>query len=331
MKATALANSNIALVKYWGKRDERLILPNNSSISMTLDKLHTTTTIEFSDRYKEDSLKIDGRKVVDGEEFGRAVHQLNLVRKMSQSHLHARVESENNFPKAAGLASSASGFAALTLAATKALGLHLDKKELSVLARQGSGSACRSIYGGFAEWQMGTRPDGSDSYAKQIAPKEHWPELCMVVTVVTQEEKKIKSRPGMSQTVANSPLYKAWLETVEGDLEKVRAGILEKNFQLLGATAEVNALKMHATMHTATPHIIYWEPRTITLMKEVMRMREEGLEGYFTIDGGPQVKILCLEKDAKKIMKRAREVKGVQETMLCQAGEETKIIEKGLF
>ncbi len=331
MKATALANSNIALVKYWGKRDERLILPQNPSISMTLDKLHTTTTVEFSDKYKHDQLKIDGKKIADGEEFHRVVHQLNLVRNMAQSHLHARVESENNFPKAAGLASSASGFAAISLAATKAIGLDLTKKELSILARQGSGSASRSVYGGFAEWLQGTHPDGSDSYARQIARSEHWPELCMAVTVVTHGEKKIKSRAGMTQTVANSPLYKTWLETVEADMEKVRKGILEKNFHLVGATAELNALKMHSTMHTTTPHIIYWEPETITLMKEVMQMREDGLDGYFTIDGGPQVKVLCLEKDAKKIVKRLSAIREVKKTFLCHAGEDAKIIGKGLF
>lgn len=331
MKATALANSNIALVKYWGKRDERLILPQNPSISMTLDKLHTTTTVEFSDRYRRDQLKIDGKKIADGEELSRVVRQLNLARNMARSHLHARVESENNFPKAAGLASSASGFAAISLAATKAIGLDLTKKDLSILARQGSGSASRSVYGGFAEWLRGTNPDGGDSYARQIAGPEHWPGLCMVVTVVTRGEKKIKSRAGMSQTVANSPLYRAWLETADGDMEKVRMGIMEKNFQLLGATAELNALKMHATMQTTTPHIIYWEPETITLMKEVMQMREEGLMGYFTIDGGPQVKVLCLEKDAKRIVKRLSATKEVKKTFLCHCGEDAKIVEKGLF
>ncbi len=331
MKATALANSNIALVKYWGKRDERLILPQNSSISMTLDKLHTTTTVEFSDKYRDDQLKIDGKKIAEGEELERVQHVLNLARNMAQTRLHCRVESENNFPKSAGLASSASGFAALALAATKALGLNLDRRELSILARQGSGSASRSIYGGFAEWMKGTHPDGSDSYARQVAGKEHWPELCMAVTVVTGAEKKIKSRAGMAHTVTNSPLYRAWLETVEADLEKVRSGILEKNFPLLGTTAELNALKMHSTMLTTTPRIIYWQPETIDVMKEVVQMREEGIECYFTIDGGPQVKVLCLEKDAKKVLKRAAGVKGVQKTILCRAGEEARIAEKGLF
>ena len=330
MKSTAIANSNIALVKYWGKRNEHLILPHNSSISMTLDGLYTATTVEFSEKNKMDSLSIDGEKIV-GEELERAVQQLSLVRKMSGISEKAKVVSESNFPKAAGLASSASGFAALTLAATKALGLDLSAKELSIIARQGSGSACRSLYGGFVEWQKGTLEDGSDSYAKPIAPQDHWPELTMVVSVVTAKEKKIKSRAGMKQTVANSPLYSTWLETVEADLEKVREGIRERKFAQLGVTAEMNALKMHSTMITTEPHIIYWAPETITMMKEVMAMREEGIECYFTIDGGPQVKILCLDFNAKKIQKRVSEMKEVEKTYVCHAGAGARVEKKGLF
>lgn len=330
MKATAVANSNIALVKYWGKRDEKLILPHNSSISMTLDGLYTTTTVEFSKRQKEDTLKIDGEKIV-GEELERASVQLNLLRMISGNSEKARVESRSNFPKAAGLASSASGFAALTLAASKALGLELNRKMLSILARQGSGSACRSLYGGFVEWQKGSMEDGSDSYAKQIALKDHWPELAMVVSVVTSKAKKIKSRAGMAQTVANSPLYKTWLETVEEDLDMVRNGILERKFTQLGVTSEMNALKMHSTMITTEPHIIYWEPETITMMKEIMAMREEGIEAYFTIDGGPQVKILCMDRNAKKIQKRVSEIKEIEKTYLCHAGDEARVLGKELF
>ncbi|MEK6957742.1 MAG: diphosphomevalonate decarboxylase [archaeon] len=330
MKATAIANSNIALVKYWGKRNEELILPYNSSISMTLDKLYTTTTVEFSKKYSKDELTIDGEKI-SGEELERVERQLNLIRRTAKVSEKAKIASASNFPKAAGLASSASAFAALTLAATKALDLHLPKKELSIIARQGSGSACRSIYGGFVEWQKGTLENGEDSYAMQVAPQNHWPELCMIVNVLTPKQKKIKSRAGMAQTIATSPLYKAWLETVESDLEKVRSGILEKKFPLLGQTAEMNALKMHSTMITTEPHIIYWEPETIVMMKEVMQLREEATECYFTIDGGPQVKVLCLEKDAKKIEKRFSEMKEVQKTFLCKTGGDAKLIDMELF
>ncbi|MCH7902334.1 diphosphomevalonate decarboxylase [archaeon] len=330
MKATAKANSNIALVKYWGKRDEKLILPQNSSISMTLDKLHTITTVEFNGKLKKDELKIDGKKVNENE-TQRVQNHLDLIRKKLGERTFAKVESKNNFPKSAGLASSASGFAALTVAATKALDLHLDKRELSILARQGSGSASRSIDGGFVEWVKGSMEDGSDSYAKVIAPKEHWEELTMIVTILTEKEKKTKSREGMQKTVENSPMYKVWLETIEKDLDDMRHGILEKDFILLGKTAELNALKMHATMHTTKPPIIYWEPETIRLMKEVIAIREEGIDAYFTIDGGPQVKILCLEKNAAKIVKRVSELKEVKKIIKCKAGEEAKLVDEDLF
>src|SRR3989344_3523767 len=330
MKATARANSNIALVKYWGKRDEKLILPQNSSISMTLDKLHTTTTIEFKEKMKSDEVKIDGKKI-EGMELERVSKHLDLIRKIKREEIYAKVESQNNFPKAAGLASSASAFAALSLAATKALDLHLENKELSILARQGSGSASRSIEGGFCEWMKGTLSDGSDSYAKMIAPQDHWNELRMIVTVLTQKEKKIKSRTGMTQTVETSPLYKTWLDTVENDLRKVREGIMEKMFSQLGSVAEMNALKMHSTMLTTNPPIIYWEPETVILMKEVLQMREDGIECYFTIDGGPQVKILCLEKSVKKIAKRLGELKAVQKLIECKTGGEAKLIDEELF
>ncbi len=330
MKETARAHSNIALIKYWGNRNKELVLPYNNSISMTLDKLSTTTTVEFLEKYKEDTLKIDGKKA-SKEEVERIKPLLNIVRKKAGKMLFARVESESNFPKSAGLASSASAFAALALASTKAIGLHLDKKELSILARFGSGSASRSIEAGFVQWLKGENEDGSDSYAVQLAPQNHWPELTMIVNVLSIKEKKVKSRTGMNHSTDNSVFYKCWLDTIEQDIKIAKNALLEKNFTLLGKTTELNCLKMHSTMLTTEPHLIYWEAETITLMKEVMQMREEGIECYFTIDAGPQVKVLCLEKDAKKIEKRFSKMNEVKKTYICKAGEEAKLIDKGLF
>jgi diphosphomevalonate decarboxylase len=330
MKATAIAHSNIALVKYWGNRDNELILPNNSSISMTLDKLFTTTTVEFSEKYKTDSLKIDGQKF-EGEELERVSENLDLIREKAGKGLFAKIVSKSNFPKAAGLASSASAFAALALAASKAIGLDLDKKELSMIARHGSGSASRSIHEGFVEWHKGTQDDGSDSYTDIIAPKEHWEELRMIVTVLTTKEKKVKSRAGMAKTVDTSPLYKAWLETIDEDLKNMGSALARKDFTLLGKTAEMNALKMHATMITTDPHIIYWEPETIVLMKEVMALREEGIECYFTMDGGPQVKIICLEKNVGEIEKRLKEIKEIKQMFVCKAGDGARLTNEHLF
>lgn len=331
MKATAIANSNIALTKYWGKRDSRLFLPMNSSISMTLDKLFTKTTVEFSEKYSIDEFWLDGKRFDSGEEFIEVKRFLDLLRKKFDSKLNARIFSKNNFPTAAGLASSASGFAALALAGATALGKNLSAKELSIIARQGSGSACRSCDGGFVEWLKGKKADGSDSYAKQIALPEHWKDFRMIATIVSTAAKKIKSRTGMAQTVSNCPLYNGWIESIELDNIGMRKGILEKNFSTVGKIAEHNCLKMHATMISTKPPMVYWQPATISIIHEIFSMRKEGIEAYFTIDAGPQVKVLCLEKNCKKIEKRLNEIGGVKETHACKAGGKPKLETKHLF
>lgn len=331
MKATAIANSNIALTKYWGKRDSGLFLPMNSSISMTLDKLFTKTTVEFSEKYSIDEFWLDGKRFASGEEFLEVKRFMDLLRKKFGSKLNARIFSKNNFPTAAGLASSASGFAALALAGATALGQNLSAKDLSIIARQGSGSACRSCDGGFVEWLKGEKSDGSDSYAKQIASSKHWKDFRMIATIVSTAEKKIKSRAGMAQTVSNCPLYKGWIESIELDNVGMRKGILEKNFSTVGKIAEYNCLKMHATMISTKPPMLYWQPATISIIREIFSMREEGIEAYFTIDAGPQVKVLCLEKNCKKIEKRLNKIHGVKETHACRAGEKPKLETKHLF
>jgi len=196
MKATAIANANIALVKYWGKRDERLILPQNSSISMTLDGLNTITTVEFDKKYDRDIFILGDREFKEGKEFEKVVKHLDLIREISRIQGKAKIMSKNNFPTAAGLASSASGFAALSLAGSKAAGMDLGVEKLSILARRsGSGSASRSCQSGFIEWLRGKKPDGSDSYAIQIAPSKYWPEFRMIVVIVsTTAKKNIKYR-----------------------------------------------------------------------------------------------------------------------------------------
>jgi len=333
MKVTAIANANIALVKYWGKRDKKNMLPNNGSISMTLDKLNTTTTVEFG--YEKDSIIFNGTVLTEGKELEQVVAHLDLIRELSGKKDKAKVVSNNNFPTAAGLASSASGFAALSLAGSKATGLNLDKKELSILSRRGSGSASRSIEGGFVEWLRGDRKDGKDSYGKQIATKSHWPEFRMVTTIVKTGAKKVKSRAGMAQTVANCPYYDKWLATVNDDLDSVRKGIIEKDFTLVGKTAEHNALKMHATMITTQPAIIYWNAATMNIIHAVQQWRtgESGdkIEAYFTMDAGPQVKIMCLDKDVAEIQNRLKEIQGIEDVIVCQAGDAAHTIEEHLF
>lgn len=329
MKATAKAHSNIALVKYWGKRNEHLMLPQNSSISMTLDKFYTITTVKFSERLKEDELWLNKKKQ-EGKELEGIEKPLKKVRELAGIKLKAKVMSENNFPTAAGLASSASGFAAMALAASKAAGLNLDKKELSILSRIGSGSASRSILGGFVEWKKGEKSNGLDSFAVQVADENHWPEFRMITTIVSSKKKKIKSRAGMTQTVKNCPYYRAWLDTIEEDLNAVGRGIKNKKFSLVGRTAELNSLKMHATMMTTTPSIIYWQPLTMKVIHLIQDLRERGIECYFTMDAGPNVKVMTLKNNEKKVLKELNKIKGIK-TVSCKAGPAAKIINKHLF
>ncbi|MBI5544946.1 MAG: diphosphomevalonate decarboxylase, partial [Deltaproteobacteria bacterium] len=249
MKSTAVAHPNIALVKYWGKRDEALILPHQSSLSMTLDGLTATTTVEFSDR-ADDVAQIDGRRL-DGEELARIVQLLDLVRERAGFKLRARVASKTDFPKAAGLASSAAGGAALAAAAAWAAGLQLEPRDLSILARRSSGSACRSIQGGFCEWKRGSAADGSDSFAELVAPESHWPELRMVVVICADEAKEVSSRDAMQRCVETSPFFASWVDVAEADLVEARALVLARDLPALGAVAERNAWRMHATAMAA--------------------------------------------------------------------------------
>ncbi len=329
MKATALADANIALVKYWGKRSTDPILPMNGSISMTCDRMTTTTTVEFSEKYKAHTV------VINDEEFKKDekdIHgHIDRICRLAGTRQHAKVVSQSDFPVAAGLASSASGFAALTVAACAAAGLKLSPKELSVLTRQGSGSACRSIFGGFVEWHRGSAADGNDSYAEPIAGKNHWPDFRMITTIVEVKKKPVSSRAGMAQTVATCPYYKGWLETVNDDLKNVREGIKETDFGRVASTAEFNCLKMHATMIATKPPIIYWIPASMEIIHAVRHAREDGIQAYFTMDAGPNVKVMCLQKDEKEVVKRLNELEGVVKTIICKPGNDAKLVDKHLF
>lgn len=333
MKVSAISNANIALVKYWGKRDKEYMLPNNGSVSMTTDDMFAYTTVEFDKKYSKDQLIINGEEVKPGtEDYDDYVGTfLTVLRKISKTDVKVKIVSKNNFPTAAGLASSAAGFAALAAAASKALGLPMDAKNLSVLARRGSGSATRSVMGGFVEWKRGEAADGSDSYAVQIADENFWPEFRMVACVTSKKEKKVKSRAGMAQTVKTSPMYATWLETVNEDIEAVKKGILVKDFTTVGRTAEENCLKMHATMITTKPPIIYWNAGTMEILHAVMDWRDEGLECYFTMDAGPQVKILCVAKDSEEIASRVRKFPHIQDVIITKPGSGVRIVDEHLF
>lgn len=322
----ARANTNIALIKYWGKRDEALLLPMNSSLSMTLDRYFTETEVSVDPFLSNDQILIN-QNTIDAISHQNLVRFLNLVREMSGNPYFAKVESINHVPTAAGFASSASGYAALALAASTAYGLKLTPKELSILARRGSGSASRSIFGGFVLWHRGQLLNGEDSYSKSLIDDVYeWP-IEVISAVVSTDKKSISSRMGMKQTVETSPLYKGWLESVDGDIMRAIHAIKAKDFTSLGEVVEHNALKMHATMMSAWPSVIYFTSGTLEIIDLVQRMRQEGIEAYFTIDAGPNVKILCQKSETEKVKNALIQLSTVQSVEICGIGKGASLIE----
>lgn len=318
MRSTAVAHPNIALVKYWGKRDVDLNLPATGSLSVTLGGLETRTTVEFVEGRGHDSLHLDGGAVGSGRELDRVESFLDLVRERADLERGARVETRNTFPTGAGLASSASGFAALAMAATRAAGLELSGPELSRLARRGSGSAARSIFGGFVEMHRGSESDGSDAYAEPIVPTDHWDLRCFVAETDTGS-KRIGSTEGMLHTERTSPYHDAWVETVERDLQTARDAVEARDFDPLAEVAESNCLRMHADALAADSGLLYWNGATVSLIHRLRDARRNGLDLFFTIDAGPHVKVFCLpeaEPDVSQLLADADEVLDVHESSI---------------
>lgn len=320
MKASAKAHTNIALIKYWGKRDESLILPMNNSLSLTLDGFYTTTTVDFRESLTEDSFYLNDQPI-SGVEYDRVTSFLDLIREYAgKPDSFAEVHSVNYVPTAAGFASSASGFAALATAAAKSLGLKVSDEDLSILTRQGSGSACRSIYGGFVEWEKGDMSDGSDSYAIQVAPANHW-DIRVAAVVLSSSAKKVLSREGMKRTVDTSAYYSSWVESIPDDLRNIKEGIKNRDFEKVGEIAEANCLRMHATTLAANPPFTYWRDTTLAVMQSVQELRDNGVPAYFTIDAGPNVKVLYLPENEETIQSTLREIPGVDDVIASRAGQ----------
>jgi len=291
---------NIALCKYWGKRDETLNLPVTSSLSVSLPGLEAVTTVTPAERT---TFIVNGQERSPETAASKRVFDfVNLF--TSQPVL---VQTESSVPIGAGLASSASGFAALTLALDDLLGLGLTVHELSIAARLGSGSACRSIYTGFVEWRAGKRDDGMDSYAVPI--KKQWPGFCVGLLLLSDQEKKISSRNAMKRTRDTSVLYQQWPRKVAENFSQIKHAIDINNINVLGRHAESNALAMHATMMDSWPPIIYWLPETVEAIERVHALRADGVNVYFTMDAGPNVKLLFLEEQAPVIQKAFPEMR----------------------
>lgn len=312
---TSLAHPNIAFIKYWGDRDSSLHIPTNGSISMNLDGLTTRTTVTFDERLSEDHLKLNGR-LSKGPALLRVSAMLDRVRQMSGLSLFAQVSSANNFPIGTGIASSASAFAALALAASHAAGMQLSESELSRLARTGSGSACRSVPGGFVEWQAGN--DDEDSYAYSIAAPDHW-DLVDFVAIISQEHKQTGSREG-HQSAGSSPLQAGRLADAPRRLDVCRKAICDRDFETFAKIVEQDSNLMHAVMITSSPGLFYWQPATLAVMKAVGEWRKAGLPVCYTIDAGPNVHVLCLASAAGQVELRLREMDGVQDVLTARPG-----------
>lgn len=325
MKTTAIAPSNIAFMKYWGKKEAALKLPENGSISMNLSNLLTTTTVEFSETYDADSVELNG--VREDVVESRAVEHLNRIRSIAQSSLKARVVTNNNFPTSTGLSSSASGFAALTLAAATAIGLHLSEKELSILARQGSGSACRSIPSGFVEWLNG---DSSDtSYAVSLAGANYW-NIADVIAIVNEGKKDVSTTKGMS-SAASSPFFSLRLQHMPDKIARFKKTLAAKDFTMFGEMIESEALELHAIMLTSHPSLIYWLPGTIQVMRTVKKWRSEGLEVYFTVNTGQDIHLIAQEKDVEKLNIKIREIELVRDIIVNKPSEGARLATEHLF
>ncbi len=322
----ATACSNIALVKYWGKRTDAaadLNLPAVGSLSMTLDALRTETTMEPA---AADAFELDGEPVADVQATKVWRH---LDRVWTAAHRQgprptARVCSTNHFPTAAGLASSASGFAALTMAAAGAFDADLPPEALSRLARQGSGSAARSIFGGFVRLDRGEATDGSDCRARPLATAEHWP-LNLLVVQTTAGRKPVGSTTGMERCRETSPYYPAWVDTSEADLDAAEAALAARDLPALGRVVEHSCFKMHASMMATDPPLLYWNGTTVDVVQQVWRARAEGLIGYVTIDAGPHVKVVCEPAMASALRDRLAAVHGVRGVLVAAPGPDAAV------
>lgn len=289
--ATATAHPNIALVKYWGKSDETLMLPAAGSMSMTLDAFPTTTTVSLSPDAEGDVFELGGAPA-DGEALRRVTRFLDLVRARSGSGAHAVVRSHNEAPTGAGLASSAAGFAALAVAAAAAYGLDLDRPGLSRLARRGSGSAARSIVPGYAVWHAG---DDEHSFAEAVEA----PDARLIVVSVDERQKPVSSREAMRRTALTSPFYDAWIGSTEQSLAAMIEACRAGDFTRMGRITESHALRMHAVIQSADPPIRYLAPGSVAVFDAVAALRAGGLEAYATADAGPNVTVLVRPEDAE--------------------------------
>ncbi|HAU98780.1 MAG: Diphosphomevalonate decarboxylase [Microgenomates group bacterium GW2011_GWF2_45_18] len=324
-KATVQSSSDVALVKYWGRKDEVLRLPENGSISLILDSLYSQTTVEFRNDLSRDEVTITGLSE-EGEETRVSKH-LDRIRALAGVQTRAKVNSVNNFPPATGLSSSGSGFSALTRAGLLAAGLDLNEREISILARQGSGTACRCSCGGIVEWKDGDTSEAS--YAESLYASDYW-DIRDVIAVVSTGRKDTSSSEG--HTLAKtSPLYSTRLANIPKKLFQVKELLAKKAFEELGEVVEQEALEFHSILFTSTPSLFIWLPGTIEVIREVRALRTEGVPAYFTISTGFNVHVLTLPEFESKVEERLRALPSVINILKSKIGDAPKELQTHLF
>ena len=311
MPTTALAHPNIALIKYWGKQAGANNLPATPSLSITLDTLSSTTTIDDTD---QDRIVLNGEPVEDA----KIQASLTMLRESYEIGPLA-INSDNNFPTAAGLASSASGFAALITAIDAHCGLEMTERERSDYARRASGSAARSIYGGFVGLAS------PDWVAEPLLDGEDWP-LQVVIAITDENRKSVSSSAGMRTSEQTSPYYPAWVSSTAQDYAAGLDAVAKKDFARLTDLAESSCLKMHGVMQSSQPAMIYWRPATISCIHAVRELRAQGTEVFFTIDAGPQVKAVCTAGSVAEVAGVLADIPGVLATHTVGLGAGARIL-----
>ena len=311
-KITARAHTNIALIKYWGKKDKQLFLPFNNSLSLTLEEFYTDTTVSPS---LADEFYLNGIKQ-NHEELAKIQNYLQIFRDLTNNSTPLKIESTNHVPTAAGLASSSSAYAALALALTKFYDLDFDYQTISSYARRGSGSATRSLFGGFVEWEQGF--DHQSSHAIQVNDAKF--DIGLLICLINKNKKRIPSRQGMEHTVQTSTFYKQWIKSAASDLQKMKQAIKKQDVVKIGQIAEHNAMQMHATTLAANPPFTYFEPDTLKLIQTVQELRKQGFNCYYTIDAGPNVKIIAPYSELAAIKTELLKCYPTLETIITKPG-----------
>ncbi len=324
-KVRVKAPANLAFIKYWGRRNDELILPLNDSISMNLSNCYTITEIEESDR---DEVKVkfygEQEKELEGGQRERVLRQVERLRQKYGFEKKVKIWSENNFPADAGIASSASGFSALTLAMIELMGVKLSERELSIETRlSGSGSACRSIPNGLVKWVKGEKEDGSDSFAYSLYPPEHW-ELWDLVVVVSKQKKKVGSAEG--HKLAKNEYMEARLKRIEERVREVELALEQRDLERLGRVIENDAMSLHAVAILSQPPLYYLNGRTFEVIERILNLRQFGIEGYFTMDAGPNVHVVCEARDKKRLREELLGIEGVEEIIENKVAKGARVI-----